>query len=230
MLGPNGKPLARRYYSEESGLDLNAADIIRGYEIRKNRFVEITDEELERLAPERSRDINLRRFVEESSIPRFYFERGYFLAPAGSARAYYLLAETMEKTGRAGIATFVMRGKEYLVAITADEGILRAETMRFHDEVRSPEQVGLTRQQKPAPATVRSLEHLITQRSRASLPVSELRDKASDRLLKVIQRKRKHHENIVEVAGRGKRKAEVVDLLDVLRRSLGQAGKSARKR
>jgi DNA end-binding protein Ku len=228
MLGPTGKPLARRYYSEKSGRDLGNEDIIRGYEIKKNRFIEVTDEELDRLAPERSRDINLRRFVDEASIPRLYFERGYFLAPASSTRAYHLLAETMARTKRAGIATFVMRGKEYLVAITSDNGILRAETMRFHDEVRSPKQIGLPSKQKPAPATVRSIERLITQRSRAGLPNAELRDKASDRLLKVIERKRKRDENVVTAPGRSERKAEVVDLLEVLRQSLGQSGKSAR--
>jgi DNA end-binding protein Ku len=230
MLGPNDKPLARRYYSEKSGRDLAPEDIVRGYEIKKNRFVEITDEELERLAPARSRDINLRRFVDESSIPRLYFERGYFLTPAGSTRAYHLLAETMERTGQAGLATFVMRGKEYPVAITADHGILRAETMRFHDEVRSPEQVGLPRKQKPAPAAVRRLERLITQRSRSSLPTGELRDKQANHLLSLIERTRKRDENVVTAPGRGKRKAEVIDLMEVLRRSLSETGKSRRKR
>ena len=230
MLGPGGKPLARRYYSEKSGRDLSNEDLIRGYEIKKNRFVEITDEELDRLAPERSRDINLRRFVDEAGIPRLYFERGYFLAPAGSTRAYHLLAETMAGTNRAGIATFVMRGKEYLVAITSDNGILRAETMRFHDEVRSPEQIGLPARQKPAPASVRAMENFVSQRSRASVPAAELRDKASDRLLKLIERKRKRDENVVTAPGKTKRKAEVVDLVEVLRQSLGQSGKSAQRR
>ena len=182
MLGPDGKPLARRYYSASSGRDLDTDAIVRGYELRKDHFVEITDEELERLAPERSRDINLQQFVDEASIPRLHFERGYFLVPSGSARAYALLAATMERTGRAGIARFVMRGKEYLVAITADHGILRAETMRFNDEVRSPEQVGLPRVQKAPPAAVRSFERVIEQRSRKSLPKAELRDAAFDRI------------------------------------------------
>jgi DNA end-binding protein Ku len=226
MLGPTGKPLARRYYSEKSGRDLSNEDLVRGYEIKKNRFVEVTDEELDRLAPERSRDINLQRFVDQDSIPRLYFERGYFLAPASSTRAYHLLAETMARTNRAGIATFVMRGKEYLVAITSDNGILRAETMRFHDEVRSPDDVGLPKKQKPAPATVRSIDKLITQRSRASLPEAELKDKASDRMLKLVERKRKRKENVVGAPGKRKQKAEVVDLLEVLRQSLGkQSGK-----
>jgi DNA end-binding protein Ku len=230
MLGPNGKPLARRYYSEKSGRDLDNDDIIRGYEIKKNRYVEITDEELERLAPERSRDINLKSFVDDRSIPRLYFERGYYLAPAGSTRAYHLLAETMERTRRAGIATFVMRGKEYLVAITVDHGILRAETMRFHDEVRSPEQIGLGRKQKPAPAAVRQFERVIVQRSKPSLPAARLRDDYTARLLGLVKRKRKSDENVVEAPGRGKRKAEVVDLIDVLRKSLSESEKPARRR
>jgi DNA end-binding protein Ku len=230
MLGPSGKPLARRYYSAASGRDLDSEDIVRGYEIKKNRFVEITDEELERLAPERSRDINLRRFVDESSVPRLYFERGYFLAPAGSVRAYQLLAKTMERTGRAGIATFVMRGKEYLIAINAENGILRAETMRFHDEIRSPEEVGLPRKQKAAPGTVRSFERMISQRSRSSVPANELRDHETERLLKLVARKRKREEYVVEAPGRGKRKPEVVDLLEVLRQSLGESGKSTGRR
>ncbi len=230
MLGPTGKPLARRYYSQDSGRDLDTEDIVRGYEIKKDRYVEITDEELERLAPEQSRDINLRRFVDDKRIPRLYFERGYFLAPAGSTRAYHLLAETMQRTGRAGIATFVMRGKEYLVAITADNGILRAETMRFHDEIRSPQDVGLPKKQKPSPTGVRSFERLIAQRSRASVPATELRDEEAERLKKLIDRKRKREENVIGAPGRGKRKAEVINLIDVLRKSLGETEKSTHRR
>jgi len=223
MLGPNGKPLARKYYSEKTGRDLDAEDIIRGFEISKDRFVEISDEELERLEPERSRDISLQSFVDAQSIPRIYFEHGYFLLPSGSSRAYHLLAETMERTGKAGIATFVMRGKAYLVAITADNGILRAETMRFHDEVRSPQDVGLPRKQNPAPAKVKSLESYITQHSRAKLPLTAMRDKDSANLLKLVKRKQKTRKNIVSAGGGKKHKAEVIDILDVLRKSLKES-------
>jgi DNA end-binding protein Ku len=136
----------------------------------------------------------------------------------------------MARTNRAGIATFVMRGKEYLVAITSDNGILRAETMRFHDEVRSPEDLGLPKKDKPAPATVRSIEKLLNERSRPSLGESQLKDKASERLMKLIERKRKKEENIVGAPAGGARKAEVVDLLEVLRQSLSHSGKSERRR
>src|SRR5258707_5631779 len=109
MLGPEHEPLARRYYSEKTGRDLNADDMVRGYEIDKDKYVVVTDEELERLAPEQSRDIDLRRFVDLESIPPIYFDRSYFLAPSeGSEKAYRLLVDTMAKSDLAGIATFVM--------------------------------------------------------------------------------------------------------------------------
>jgi DNA end-binding protein Ku len=96
MLGPDGQPLARRYYAEKTGKDLDADEVIRGYEIADEKYVIVTDEELERLAPETTRDIDLKQFVPADSIPPLYFERGYFLTPAaGSQKAYKLHAETM---------------------------------------------------------------------------------------------------------------------------------------
>jgi DNA end-binding protein Ku len=134
MLSPDGVPLSRRYYSQESGRDLDDDQMIRGYEIEKGKYILVTDDELEKLAPRKSRDIDLRRFVDEQAIPPIYFERGYYLTPgAGTEKAYRLLAKIMEDSGRVGIGTFVMRGKEYLVAIAAENGILRAQTLRFAD-------------------------------------------------------------------------------------------------
>src|SRR5205814_5789139 len=92
MLGPEGEPLARRYYSQKTGKDLEDEQMVRGFEIDKDRYVVVTDEELERLAPEQSRDIDLRRFVPLEDIPPLYFDRTYFLAPGeGSEQAYRLL-------------------------------------------------------------------------------------------------------------------------------------------
>ena len=230
LLGPNDRPLERRYFSAESGRELNDDDIVRGYEIKKGKYVEINDDELERLAPERSRDINLRLFVDEKTIPRLYFERGYFLAPAGSTRAYKLLAETMERTGRAGIASFVMRGKGYLVAIVADDGLLRAETMRYHDEIRSPADAGLPKKQKPSPAAVRSFERILTQRARTSLPLSELKDEDAEAMRKLVKRRQARRSNVIELPGKRK-SAPVLDLVDVLRQALEQSDtKKQRKR
>jgi DNA end-binding protein Ku len=225
MLGPEGEPLSRKYYSEKTEKDLDADEMVRGYEIEKGKYVVVSDEELERLAPEKSRDIDLKQFVPEESIPPVYFDRGYFLTPAeGSEKAYKLLAETMEKEAKAGLATFVMRGKEYLVAIFAEHGILRAETMRFPDELRSPADVDLPKKPKSIPkATVKKFEKLISSKSKKELSARKLEDEQTERLLKLVKKKSASRKNIVEVEtdeqderDRGK----VIDLVAVLKKSL----------
>jgi DNA end-binding protein Ku len=225
MLSPEGEPLARKYYSEKTERDLDADEMVRGYEIDKDKYIVVTDEELERLAPEKSRDIDLKLFVPEESIPPVYFERGYFLTPAAnSEKAYKLLAETMEKSGKAGIATFVMRGKEYLVAIFADHGILRAETMRFPDELRSPADIGLPKKKKPPPATVHKLEKLISGRTKKQLSPRKLEDEQTERLLKLVKKKSAQRKNIVEIETEKREPGKVIDLVAVLKKSL--SGKS----
>jgi DNA end-binding protein Ku len=222
MLGPKRKPLSRRYYSASTHHELSAEQMVRGYEIEKGQYVAVTDEELERLAPEKSRDIDLQRFVKESEIPPIYFERAYFLVPAGgSAKAYRLLAETMEETHRAGVATFVMRGKEYLVAILSENGILRAETLRFSDEVRSPQEIGLPKVRKPATTAVGRFQKAISKLSADEIPSSEMKDEGAERLLELARKKEARHQDVIETT-RPAKGAEVIDILTVLQRSLGQ--------
>ena len=222
MLGPDGQPLARKYYSQKTEKDLDADEIVRGYEFDKGKYVVVTDEELERLAPEKTRDINLKRFVPEDSIPPLYFERGYFLIPAkGSQKAYKLLAETMKKSGQAGLATFVMRGKEYLVAIFSDNGILRAEIMRFADELRSPSDLDLPKKTKVSPATISKFEKLISTKSKKQFSPAKLKDEEAARLLKLVKKKQSNRKNVVELEGQEPREeAKVIDLVEILKKSL----------
>src|SRR5438067_12841058 len=224
MLSPDGEPLSRRYFSQKSGKELDDEDMVRAYEIDKDRYVVVTDEELERLAPEQSRDIDLRKFVELESIPPPYFDRSYFLAPSeGSEKAYKLVAETMAKSSLAGIATFVMRGKEDLVTIFPENGILRAETMRFKDELRTPKEVGLPNMKKVPAATVKKFENFIAKHSDKHLSLKELKDETAEDLLKLVEKKRKQHKDIVEVEQREDRAADkLVDLDEVIKKSLAR--------
>jgi DNA end-binding protein Ku len=226
MLSPEGEPLSRKYYSEKTEKDLDADEMVRGYEISSGKYVVVSDEELDRLAPEQSRDIDLRRFVPEETIPPLYFDRGYFLTPAaGSEKAYKLLAETMEKERKAGVATFVMRGKEYLVAIFADHGILRAETMRFPDELRSPDDVGLPEKPKVPAAMVHKFEKLISGKSKKALSPAKLEDEQTEALLKLVKKKSSQRKNVVQVETEEPDNGNVVDLVAVLKKSLAGKGK-----
>jgi DNA end-binding protein Ku len=222
MLGPDRVPLARKYFSAESGKDLDADQMVRGYQLKSGKYVVVTDEELERLAPEKSRDINLRRFVERNSIPSIYFERSYFLTPGGNSdKAYHLLAEIIERSGKAGIATFVMRGKEYVVAIFAEKGILRAETLRFTDELRSPEDLGLPKKKAVPKASVQKFERAISKKGHHDL-LKETRDVQAEKLMKLVERKRSKGRDIVEIEPAAREDGNVVDIMDVLKKSIAK--------
>jgi DNA end-binding protein Ku len=228
MVAPEGAPVQRHYVCSKDGTPLDADDIVRGYEIEKGKFVVVSDDELEAIEPRKSREIDLQLFVDRSEIDPMYFDRGYFLAPAGgSNKAYRLLAEVMEKKGRAGIATFVMRAKEYLVAILAENGVLRAETLRFHDEIRKPEDVGLPKQARPKPAEVKKFEQFIAKHS-GKLVVSHMTDAYAQRVEKLVEKKQKKGEDVVRIRPEESEPAEggeVIDILEALRRSMQSTSK-----
>lgn len=225
MLAPSGTPVARRYF-DESGKELESAALERGYELEDGKFVPVTDEELDALAPEQSRDIDLTRFVERDSIPPLFFERAYILAPSGNSNiAYRLLASTLERTKRAGMASFVMRGKQYVVAIVAEQGLLRAETLRFAEELRTPTSIGLPEPSEPSAQKVKTMRAAIHKEHGGSPTSAELADVYWQRLEKLVEKKRKSGEDVVNpepVEAEGEDLAEVIDLVAVLRQSLGQ--------
>src|ERR1044072_7477965 len=149
LVDKSGHALGREYHCSKEDKELGKDELVRGYQTDDGKMVVITDEEFESVAPEMSGDIELRGFVPLEQIPPMYFQKPYFLAPAGkTAKAYTLLAATMEQTKRVGIGSFVMRDHEYLVAIVADNGMLRADTLRYADEVRTPESIGLPKSRK----------------------------------------------------------------------------------
>lgn len=228
MLAPDGTPLARVYVSAEGKILADDA-IVRGYEIEEGRFVVVTDEELEKLAPRRSRDIELLRFVDRDAIDPSYFVRAYFVLPGGEqTKAYRLLAETMESMHRAAIATFVMHGQAQAVAIFAERGLLRAETLRFGDEVRDPAASGIGVPAKIDPREVKKAARAIEKRKARSLEPDELDENGSAQLLALAKRKLARGENVVtlpeaaavepEGAAAGEESAgEVIDLFALIR-------------
>jgi len=235
MLGPDGTPLKRRFYCPKEDRPIEREEIVRGYEYEKDKYVLVTDEELEALEPKKSREIDLRRFVPVDQIDPMYFDRAYFLAPTGdSQKPYRLLAEAMEKTGRAGIATFVMRSKEYLVAILSENGILRAETLRFADEIRTPEEVGLPPPIHVPESTVTEMDQEIQAAAAENLDLNEMEDRGSERLLALIERKKKAGEGVIhpqqDTMEDEEEGGEVIDIMEVLKRSIERAESESKKK
>ncbi len=237
MLGPDGTPLRRRYFCSRHDVPLDTADIVRGYEVEKDRFVVVTDDELRALAPKLSQEIDLTRFVPLSAIDPMHFEHGYFLVPGKRAgKAYRLLAQVMELRARAGIATFVMRGKQYLVAIIASCGLLRAQTLRFTDELRSTEDIGFGERPTADESAHRELERHIDALRADALAADELDDTYTQRLLELIERKHRAGRDVIaaqDARFEDSTGAQIVDLLQYLKDSIAgssPAAPSGRKR
>ncbi len=226
MVDDEGNRLRRRYFCEKENRVLERDDIVRGYPVDTDEYLIVEDEELEAMAPDKSREIDLRRFVPLDELNPVFFERGYFLAPDSDAtKAYRLLARSMEEEQRAGIATFVMRDREYIIAIMSERGILRAETLRFHDEIRSPEQVGLPEElDQPDKKLLQQIRQAIKARSSKALDPDLLTEQQVQRLRDLVDRKLASHTDVVEEeapeeeAGAGG--SNVVDLIQVLKERL----------
>lgn len=230
MLGAQGTPLRRRYASSSDDTPLAADHVVRGYEVEPGRFIVIEDSELQAIAPEMSRDIDLQRFVKVNEIDPVFFDRPYYLIPAsGVTKAYGLLAAVMEDSGRAGIATFVMRGKEYLLAILSQAGVLRAQTLRFVDEVRTVEQIGLPTTTKAAARDLKRIAKSMQPLAGKAVKPGDLIDERNRRLVELIAQKERAGEviDVAEAAEPGD--TVVIDLLDKLKQSLGQAAKKPPK-
>ena len=117
-------------------------EIIRGYEIGPDKYILITDEELEAVSPERSRTIEIVEFIDMADVDSIYYDHPYYLVPAkGGEKAYRLLVEVMRRTKKAGLAKFVLGEREYLVAVKSSEGALALITLHYREEILSDEEI-----------------------------------------------------------------------------------------
>jgi DNA end-binding protein Ku len=207
----------RRVCTQED-VEVPWEEIGRGYELDDGQIVMLTDEELEAADPKNTIDIEA--FVDVEEIDPVYFDHPYFLVPdsnEAAVRAYHLLRRVMESSGRVAIARFVLRTKEYLVAVRPRGNAISLTTMRFHDEVRSPEDVGLDGLPKAKKAQVDQAVQLIEGLTTDFEP-ERYEDEHRKRLLAIIQQKRKGKE--IEIPDEPETPKAVPDLMAALEASI----------
>jgi DNA end-binding protein Ku len=224
-----GAHIKYKRVSEKTGKEVDYEKIVKGYEVAKGKYVTVTSEDLEAVAPEKTRTVDIEDFVALADIDPIYYEKTYFLAPdgEGAAKAYGLLLKAMEDKERVAIGRFVMRTKEYLCAIRPYDGILALETMYFPDEVVAKKDVPGVPERK---ASVGDKELKIATSLIESLTTefkpSAYKDTYREAVLDMIDRKAKGEE--IVMPEETEEKAEVVDLLAALEASV-EAAKKARK-
>jgi DNA end-binding protein Ku len=205
------------------------ADIVKGYEIEKDHYVVVTEDEIDNVRLETTRTIDIERFVDEADIDRLYWDDPYYLAPDGemAVEAFTVIREAMDRAGKVALARVVMHQRERLLALEPrDRGIL-AYTLRTHDEVRDPKEIfGHIPHTKPNPAMIEIAAKIIEQQEGPFDP-TDFTDRYEDALRKLIHEKQKAHGRKVTVPE--PKEAEVIDLMEALKRSLGAAAGSRRK-
>jgi DNA end-binding protein Ku len=230
--------IRHRRVAEGTDEEVPYEEIIKAFEITKDRYVPITKDEMASLDPKKTRAIEVQDFVEISEIDPIYFDSPYYLGPAdGAEKAYSLLAQALEKSGKVAIARFVFRNKEHLAAIRPGDGVLTLTTMRFADEVVPPaelDDVLPTEKPKIGKREIEMAEQLIDSLTRDFDP-SLYRDEYREELLAMIERKAAGEEVVAAPEGEEREATKAPDLMAALEESIAavkgeREGKAAKKK
>jgi DNA end-binding protein Ku len=223
--------------NERTGAEVDYSDIVRGADVGGGQYVILDQKELDSVAPGQSRSLDVKTFVDLPDIDPLYFNKAYFLGPGSeeTRKTYALLRDAMAGSGKVAIASFVMRGKEYLAAVRADGDLLVLETLFFADEVRDPrDQVeNLPGRARASAQEVRLATQLIEAMSGPWRP-SDYRDSYTDRVNELIEAKKNNEE--VTPASQAPQPTSTTSLKSALEASLeaaktgGSGGKAGQRR
>jgi DNA end-binding protein Ku len=211
-LAPIGYDKVRR----DTGEHVDPDDIVRGFEIEKGRFVELTEEDLDRLDIELTHSIDICDFVNIDEIDPIYFRKAYYLLPQdGAEKPYRLLLRALDESGKVAIAKVVIRKKQHLAALRPWNGVILLETMYFADEIRKPESVDVGG--KLRSAEVEMARSLVDNLSDSFDP-KKYDDTYRKELLDLLREKAETGE--ISAPAEEPEEAEVVDLMSALRESV----------
>jgi DNA end-binding protein Ku len=216
-----GNRIQQKRVDPETGEEVGYDQIVKGYELTKDRYVVITPDELDALDPEKTRTVDIEDFVDLDEIDPVYYDHPYYLVPdKGATKAYGLLLGAMKQANKVAIARVVLRSKEQLVAIRPSGDVLMMETMLFHDEVVPAQDIEDLQEEKELKATDRELkmaQQLIDSLSSEFDPTS-YRDEYREKVLELIEMKASGQE--IAVQPEAPEPAKVPDLMAALEASL----------
>jgi DNA end-binding protein Ku len=196
------------------------SELVKGYEVEKDRYVIVDDEEIKKMAPPSSDTMDILEFVKAEGIDPIYYDASYFMVPEDAGKkAYHLLLETMRKSGYSAIAKIAMHQREYTVVVRPHEHGLLLHTMFYPEEVREVPEFGRPDNVTIKPQEVDLAEKLVEGLA-ADFEPSKYHDEYQGRLLQMIEAKREGQEAVAGAAP--KKRAQVIDLMEALQKSLGE--------
>ena len=227
-------PIGYKRYNKTTGKEVPWNDIVKGYEYEKDQFVVMSEEDFRRANVQQARSVDIVTFVDAGSIPPQYFQTPYYLVPdARGQKVYALLRETMRSTGKIGVGQVVIRTTHHLAAVVPVDDALMMITMRYANEIRDRKEFDFpSTSMKSAGVSAKELElarRLIEDMAGPWNP-EEFEDTYNEDLMNRIEEKVKRGETQVLTKPEGeateRRSAQVIDLMDLLKQSLGAEGRA----
>jgi DNA end-binding protein Ku len=227
-------PIGYQKVNKRTGRPVPGEAIVRGFKYKEGRYVVLTDDDLRRASPERTQRVDILAFVDPHEIPPAFFDRPHYLEPAPkNEKGYVLLREALKQTGKVGLATVVIRTRQYLATVMPQERGLLLNTLRYADELRDPNDLKLPGTNLKAlgisERELKMARRLIEEMLEAWDP-EKYEDQYRRELLAFARKKaeRGDTEAVEEPAPSRRRTGEVVDIVALLKRSLDRAGTGRR--
>lgn len=226
-------PVGNQQVNKSTGEAMQKEEVVKGFEYEKDQYVVVSPEEIKAALPKSTQTIEIESFIDAGQIPSAYYNKPYYIAPAAKgSKPYLLLLETLRKTGKVGIARVVISTRQHLAALFPDEDGLVLELLRWHDEVRDTAGLPMPKDDDAtlSPRELKMAEQLVNELADKWKPES-FHDEFREKLEKVVEEKVK--------AGKGEHvvkpiegeevpaSADIVDLTELLRRSLRKGGGKA---
>ena len=227
-------PIGYQKINKHTGKPVPNDEIVRGFEYTDGRYVVLSDADFKRASPERTQRIDVLAFVEAGEIAPLYFDRPYYLEPAkGGERGYALFREALRRTGRVAVASVVVKTRQHLAAIVVQDRVLVLDLLRYAAELRDP-----SRLRVPGPGLkgvsereIKMAERLIDEMTEVWKP-ERYRDEYRDELMAFIKKRARAGKLAAapepEEEPAARPRADVIDIADLLQKSLSGKGGRAR--
>jgi DNA end-binding protein Ku len=225
-------PVGYQRVNKRTGKVVEWANIVKGYQYEKGEYVALSEEDFRQANVKATQTIDIVQFADEASIQPEYFDTPYYLSPGkGGAKVYALLREALKSTKKAAIATFVMRGRQHLAMLHPSGKAIMLDTLRFHEDIRDGKDLDLPDKAGINSKELAMAERLIEEMSGEWNPAQFTDTYRKDLLARIrekIRNKETHKLTAAEKTREPRKSAQVIDLMEVLKRSL-EEGKGARR-
>lgn len=219
----DGARLKQQMISTTDGSPVPKDEIVKGYEFAKGQYVLFSDEELKAIEQKATQTIDIAEFVKAEQVERIYLEKVYYLGPdKGGARAYRLLSQAMQKTGRAALAKYSARGKQYLVMVRPQDDGLIMEQLRYANEIRPFSEVPIEDAEVKKEELQLAIQ-LVEQAASDEFEPGKYTDEVRERILELIQSKVDGED--ISVTPTDEPEHKIIDMMEALKASIAASGK-----